>query len=121
MLLSDGYAAYHSYAKQLGLTHAQCWAHSRRNFFEAQAADPQAVHEALEQIRVFYDIEEQIRQRQLTGQRKRLHRLAHTKLKVDAFFNWVDRQFERQGPAAERSVHAGVELRARTPPGWRFS
>jgi hypothetical protein len=97
VLLSDGYAAYHSYAKQLGLTHAQCWAHSRRNFFEAQPADPQAVHEALEQIRVFYDIEEQIRQRQLTGQRKRLHRLTYTKPKMDAFFDWVDRQFERQG------------------------
>jgi len=97
VLLTDGYAAYDSYAKQLGLTHAQCWSHSRRNFFEAQAADPQAVHEALEQIRVFYDIEEEIRERQLTGQRKRQHRLTHIKPKVDAFFDWVDRQFERQG------------------------
>lgn len=25
---TDGYAAYHSYAQQAGLTHAQCWAHS---------------------------------------------------------------------------------------------
>ena len=29
--------------------------------------------------------------------RKRPHRLTHTKPKVDAFFDWVDRQFERQG------------------------
>jgi transposase len=26
VLLTDGYAAYHSYAKKTGLTHAQCWA-----------------------------------------------------------------------------------------------
>ena len=97
VLLSDGYAAYHSYAKKLGLTHAQCWAHSRRAFFEAQALDPDAVREALEQIQVLYEIEEDIRQRRLADQSKRLHRMTFSKPKVDAFFDWVDRQFERQG------------------------
>jgi hypothetical protein len=97
VLLSDGYAAYHSYAKKLGLTHAQCWAHSRRAFFEAQALDPDAVREALEQIQVLYEIEEDIRQRKLSDQSKRLHRMTFSKPKVDAFFEWVDRQFERQG------------------------
>ena len=38
VLLSDGYAAYASYAKKTGLTHAQCWAHTRREFFEADSA-----------------------------------------------------------------------------------
>ena len=35
VLLSDGYSAYASYAKQVGLTHAQCWAHARRAVFAA--------------------------------------------------------------------------------------
>lgn len=97
VLLSDGYAAYQSYAQKLGLTHAQCWSHSRRTFFDAQAIEPDAVREALEQIQVLYEIEEDIRKRKLTDQSKRLHRMSFSKPKVDAFFEWVDRQFERQG------------------------
>lgn len=36
-LLSDGYAAYACYAEQSeGVTHAQCWTHTRRQFVEAE-------------------------------------------------------------------------------------
>ena len=97
VLLSDGYAAYASYAKKVGVTHAQCWAHSRRAFFEAQGAEPQAAAEALRQIGQMYDIEREIRKRNLKGENKRLHRLTHSKPLVDAFFDWVQRQFEQQG------------------------
>lgn len=97
VLLTDGYAAYQQYAKKLGLTHAQCWTHCRRGFFEAEAADPEAVHDALQQIGALYGIEDQIKERTLSGEAKRQHRLTHSKPKVDAFFNWIDRQYERQG------------------------
>lgn len=97
VLLSDGYAAYTSYAKKLGLTHAQCWAHSRRKFFDAQAVEPDGAHEALIQIQVLYAIEDEIRERKLAGESKRLHRLTHSKPRVEIFFEWVDRQLERHG------------------------
>jgi len=97
VLLSDGYEAYASYAKKVGVTNAQCWAHSRRAFFEAQGAEPQAAAEALRQIGQLYDIEREMRERKLKGENKRLHRLTHSKPLVDAFFEWVDRQFEQQG------------------------
>lgn len=97
VLQTDGYAAYHSYAQHTGLTHAQCWAHSRRTFFEAQAIEPDAVGEALEQIQALYRIEEQIRERKLAGESKRLHRLTYSLPIVDRFFEWVSRQFQRQG------------------------
>jgi transposase len=97
VLLTDGYAAYHSYAQKTGLTHAQCWAHGRRALFEAQAADPDAVQEGLEQIAAIYALEEQIRTEGLVGESKRLHRLTHSKPRVEAFFAWIDRQFQRQG------------------------
>lgn len=97
VLLTDGYAAYDSYAKKLDLTHAQCWVHSRRGFFEAQAHDPQSVQEALQQIAALYAIEEEIREQKLTGDGKRLHRLTHSKSRVDAFFDWVNRKFEQHG------------------------
>jgi transposase len=97
VLLSDGYAAYHSYAKKLGFTHAQCWAHARRTLFEAQAADPERVSQGLEQIAALYGIEGDIRTFKLTGDAKRAHRLAHSKPRVDGLFEWVQEQFQRQG------------------------
>jgi len=97
VLLTDGYAAYSSYAAKTGITHAQCWTHSRRTFFEAQDAEPQLAAEALRRIGALYEIEEEIRQKKLSGENKRLHRLTHSKPRVDEFFEWVDRQFERQG------------------------
>jgi transposase len=97
VLLSDGYQAYASYTKKVGVTNAQCWAHSRRCFFEAQGAEPQAAAEALRQIGELYDVEREIRKRNLKGENKRLHRLTHSKPLVDAFFDWVNSQFEQQG------------------------
>lgn len=97
VLLTDGYAAYERYAHKTGITHAQCWTHSRRNFFEAQDAEPQAAAEALRQIGALYEIEEQIDQARLTGEAKRLHRLTHSQPRVHKFFEWVAQQFERQG------------------------
>lgn len=99
VLLTDGYAAYASYAKKVGITHALCWAHSRRELFEAEAADPEGAREGLRRIAAVYDIEEQIRTQRLTGEAKRLHRLTHSKPHVDAFFAWVDQQFEAHGLA----------------------
>jgi transposase len=40
VLLTDGYAAYDSYAKKIGITHARCWVHCRRKFFEAHETEP---------------------------------------------------------------------------------
>lgn len=97
VLLSDGYAAYARYASATGLTHAQCWAHTRRGFFEAQEADPEGARKAIEHIGVLYDVETQIRKRKLMGEAKHLYRLTHSKPTADVFFEWIDEQFQRQG------------------------
>lgn len=97
VLLSDGYGAYEAYAKKVGIINAQCWAHSRRGIFEAKEAQPQAAGQALQQIAALYKVEEEIRERKLSGQAKRLHRLTHSKPLVDKFFDWVDKQFEQLG------------------------
>jgi transposase len=97
VLITDGYEAYHQYAKKTGLTHAHCWAHARRGLFEAQESDPTGVAEALAQIQSIYRIEAEIRERNLAGEAKQLHRLTHSKPRVEVFFDWVERQFERQG------------------------
>lgn len=97
VLISDGYAAYQAYAKKTGLTHAQCWSHARREIFEALQCEPTGVGEALEQIKAIYAIEDRIREHHLVDADKQLYRLTHSKPKVEVFFDWIERQFERQG------------------------
>ena len=109
VLLTDGYAAYDGYAKKIGITHARCWTHCRRKFFEAHADEPEAVEQALKRIAALYQIEEEIRTRQLAGEGKRLHRLSHSKPHVDAFFDWVSRQFEWQGLTPTRPFTVALE------------
>ncbi len=97
VLLTDGYAAYERYAEKTGVTHAQCWAHSRRHLFEALDSEPTAAAAALEQIKALYAVEEEIRRLNLQGDAKQLHRLTHSKPKVEFFFDWVDQQCQRHG------------------------
>lgn len=97
VLLSDGYEAYGKYAKKTGITHAQCWVHCRRNFFDAQNTEPRVAAEALRQIAALYEIEEHIRDHKLKGEAKHLHRLTHSKPLVEEFFAWIEQQFESQG------------------------
>ena len=97
VLLSDGYSAYAQYAHKARVTHAQCWAHTRRGFYEAQAAEPKAAGEALDMIGALYEVEARIREQKLTAARKLDYRLMHAKPIVDKFFAWVNHQFESQG------------------------
>lgn len=95
-LISDGHAAYARYVEQSeNITHAQCWVHSRRQFIEAEAQEPQAVSEALEFIARLYKNEEQIRARNLTGEKKHHYRLEQSKPVVDRFFEWTEQQLQR--------------------------
>jgi transposase len=97
LLLSEGYSAYARYAEKTGLTHAQCWSHARRKFFEASQAEPQAAAQALEFIGALYRVEEHIRSQALSGEKKRDWRLTHAKPIIEQFFDWVNRQFEAHG------------------------
>ncbi|HZP87861.1 MAG TPA: IS66 family transposase [Burkholderiales bacterium] len=97
VLLSDGYAAYARYAAKSGITHAQCWAHCRRGFFEAQGVEPQAAAHALELIGALYEVEAQIKADKLSAARKLDYRLMHAKPIVERFFAWVEAQLNAQG------------------------
>jgi len=61
ILLTDGYEAYAVVARQMGLTHAGCWAHARRKFEEARKGQPDSTashaKEALARIGALYAIE----------------------------------------------------------------
>ena len=97
VLLSDGYSAYAHYANKTGLTHAQCWAHTRRALIEAQGTEPQAAAPGLDLIGELYAVEDHIRSKNLRADRKRDYRLMHAKPIVERFFAWVSQQFDTQG------------------------
>ena len=97
VLHTDGYAAYERYAEKTGIAHAQCWAHSRRMFIKAQELEPERVEEALSRIGLLYRVEEEIRERQLTGADKRALRQQKGKPAAAHFFDWVEAQFGSQG------------------------
>jgi transposase len=97
VLLSDGYGAYEAYAGKTGLTHAQCWTHCRREFINAEAAEPALAAKALESIGALYALEAKIREARLKGDAKREYRLDHARPIVEAFFGWVKDSLAAQG------------------------
>jgi transposase len=87
-LVTDGYGVYSRYAfKVTGVSHATCWAHTRRKFIEAESSDPRRCQKALEYIRVLYEIEESIREGAsediLRARRERSLPI------VEEFFEWL--------------------------------
>ena len=97
VLQTDGYGAYENYAKKTGITHAQCWAHSRRKIFEAQDMEPEPAKQMLDWIGALYAVESEIRDENLTGHAKRARRQALSKPITDRLFKWIDTQFDKQG------------------------
>ena len=97
VLLSDGYTAYAHYTKKTGLTHAQCWAHTRRKLFEAKGVEPAIAAQGLDLIGGLYAVEEFIREHKLRAAQKLDYRLMHAKPIVERFFAWVNQHFEAQG------------------------
>lgn len=93
-LLTDGYEAYERYAeKEEAVVLAQCWAHTRRNFVEAEKDEPSACKIALDLIGNLYKNEEVIRSKRLDGQEKLLFRAEHSKPIVERFFTWLAEKF----------------------------
>ena len=68
------------------ITHAQCWAHTRRKFIEAERVEAHLSKQAVDTIGKLYQHEAEIRERGLTGRAKRAYRKAHGRPLVDAFF-----------------------------------
>jgi len=96
VLVSDGYAAYARYAEaRCRVTHAQCWAHTRRLFEQAKEVEPTAADQALSLIGALYDHERHIRDQKLSGEAKLAWRIQYSEPMVKAFWQWCDTQCQR--------------------------
>lgn len=80
-----------------GITHAQCWAHSRRKVFDCRDVEPAHADLALDYIGALYAVDAQIREKKLTGDAKCDYLQRHAKPVLNRFFNWIDQQFDKHG------------------------
>jgi len=100
-LLSDGYPVYTKAVKQLNakdeqVTHATCWAHTRRGFENALAMEPNLAQHALDLIAELYQHEKHIREAALPADKALEYRQNKSEPVVTEFFKWVYEQ--RQNP-----------------------
>jgi len=97
VLLTDGYGPYDQYASKTNdITHAGCWAHTRRKFIEAESAEPRLCKMALDHIGVMYKQEALILERGYTGKEKIAARAEHCRPLVEDFFEWLDQMVNEQ-------------------------
>jgi hypothetical protein len=94
-LLSDGYKVYDRYAQEVNrIVHAQCWAHTRRHFVDAESAEPKRTSRALDLIGAMYDKETKMKAMDLSPEKALAYRGEHTKPIVDQFFEWLENTLE---------------------------
>jgi transposase len=92
-LISDGYGAYDDYAARRDeVVHAQCWVHVRRGFVNAENLEPELCAEAIQRIAAMYQIEKEIREKNLTGEAKQKVRGERSKPLVADFFEWLKKE-----------------------------
>jgi transposase len=101
VLLTDGNDSYARYAQAVGIVHAQCWSHNRRGYFEAKDYEPERAEHALALIARLYAIEDEIRDRALVGEEKRLYRFEYSKPITDVFFHWVEQELNAEALKAK--------------------
>lgn len=91
VLVTDGYKVYDRFARRMqDIVHAQCWAHARRKFVEAETVEPGLTTQALEQIGTLYALEAQGREQKLRDDAKLRQRRASAQPVVEQFFTWLD-------------------------------
>lgn len=95
-LQSDGYQAYAGVSERAGLIHVGCFAHSRRRFFEALKALPNAqrksaspAYEAVRRIDALYLIERQIKD--LGDEERTRIRREEAVPQLDSLYEWASR------------------------------
>ena len=97
ILVSDGYKVYEKYAATIEeVTHAQCWAHTRRKFVDAKKVEPNLVATALDLIGTLYKYEADIREQDLQGEEKQGYREKYSKPLIETFFAWLNETFQKQ-------------------------
>jgi transposase len=94
-LQCDGYSAYPAFAKaKTSVVLFGCWAHARRNFFEAQEQAPRVAGWILNQIGLLYGWEEALRQSRAGPVLRQVQRSSHHRMVIER----LDRALKKLQP-----------------------
>jgi transposase len=90
-LQTDGYGGYNQAGENEGIVHAGCFAHARRYFYDAikQNKRSKAAHKGLSYIQKIYVIENDLRQRNLSGDEFIRKRKDAAVPVLEEFNNWL--------------------------------
>src|SRR5690554_229220 len=91
-LQTDGYATYIKLGRQEGVTHLACWAHARREYFNALNEDRKNAGTALEYIQELYAVEREAREKGLTPEGRKMLRLDRSLPVVNRMSDWIKGQ-----------------------------
>ena len=94
-LQADGYNAYQTLAAENDdLTLVACWAHARRKFFEAGKGSKKAgaAHEAVAKIRKLYQVETELRAKDLSDQEFLARRREEVEPLLESLKGWLSKK-----------------------------
>ncbi len=92
VLVTDGYKVYEKYSEAAGsVIHAQCWAHTRRKFIEAEGVEPELSATALNYIGELYRLEKALREKTADDEQVLACRYENSRSIVEKFFAWLER------------------------------
>jgi transposase len=113
-VMTDGYAGYYQAVKQHHLPHAQCWAHARRKFVEAEKALPKgkkspAITELLSLIQKLYGIEKALKDN--TAKDKQRARQENAKPILEKLKAKLEKKIETVAPKGKFGEAIGYTLK----------
>jgi transposase len=91
-LQTDGYVTYEKLGKQEGVTHLACWAHARREFFNALGNDKERAETALGFIQKLYAVEREAKENTLGPAGIKMLRLEKSLPVINGMSEWMKRQ-----------------------------
>ena len=98
-LQCDGYSAYPAFAKDKAAVELLgCWAHARRNFFEAREQDPRVAGWVLKQIGLLYHWEAELRESRAGPVLRQVHRNSHHRMVIERLRRALNRLVPRYLP-----------------------
>lgn len=110
-LQCDGYAAYPAFAKNKpNLKLLGCWAHARRNFFEAKEQAPGVAGWILNQIGILYGWEEELRQSRAGPKLRESLRASHSRMVVQRLHRALNKLQSRYLPQSLMGKAIGYAL-----------
>lgn len=91
-LQTDGYVTYRKLGRQEGVTHLACWAHARREFFNARDNDKERAETALAFIQQLYAVEREAKEKNLEPEDIKKLRLDRSLPVINLMSEWMKRQ-----------------------------